>query len=297
MWHIHTSSAIGRSHRRSGAPLQDRTCVRTENGVTAVALADGAGSASLSQEGAEAAVQCTCRFLCRNFDTLYCTETPAALRGEVLTQAREAVERRAEELGVPVGELACTLMAVAVKGDRYLIFHVGDGVIVYQKEGKIKTASVPWNGEFANRTVFLTSPDALRRSKGYRGIQPKLEGFCLMSDGSGAALYEKRRARPAPILKILLQQAQLLENDVAAEILETVMRRIVSPRTQDDCSLILLTRRGTRFGCWETMSPREKAAVLGIRTGKRGKRRRQINRYAMEYGVHQTERERKENIR
>ena len=75
MWHIHTSSATGRSHRRSGAPLQDRTCVRTENGVTAAALADGAGSASLSHEGAEAAVQRTCRFLCRNFDALYRAET------------------------------------------------------------------------------------------------------------------------------------------------------------------------------------------------------------------------------
>ena len=290
MWHIHTASVTGSIHRRSGAPLQDRTCVRIEDGVTAAALADGAGSASFSQEGAEAAVQCTCRFLCRNFEALYRAETPTALRRAVLSQAREAMEQRAGELGVPVGELACTLMAVAVKGDRYLIFHVGDGVVVYQKEGKVGTASTPWNGEFANRTVFLTSPDALQRSKGYRGTQPKLEGFCLMSDGSGAALYEKRRERPAPILKILLQQTQLLGDETAVEILEAVMRKIVSPRTQDDCSPMLRSRKGTHFGCWETMTPREKASVLGIRTGRRSKRRRQINRYAVEYGVNQTER-------
>ena len=297
MWHIHTSSVTGRNHQRKGTPIQDRTCVRTEGGVTAVALADGAGSASLSQEGAEAAVQRTCQFLCQNFDALYCAETPVALRRAILVQAVEALVQRAGELGAPAQELACTLMAVAVKGDRYLIFHVGDGVVVYQKEGKVKAASVPWNGEFANHTVFLTSPDALQRSKGYRGIQPKLEGFCLMSDGSGAALYEKRKERPAPILKILLQQTQLLGNDIAAEILESVMQKIVSPRTQDDCSLILLTRKGAHFGCWETMSPREKAAVLGIRTGKRSKRRRQINRYAMKYGVIRTERNRKEIMR
>ena len=287
MWHILTSSVKGRSHRRNSAPLQDRTCVLREKGVIAAALADGAGSAAKSQEGADAAVKATCDFLCQNFETLYRAETPLALRRAVLTQARDAVERRARELNVPVRDLACTLMAVAVKDDRYLIIHVGDGVIAYQKKEMVKVASVPCNGEFANNTVFLTSSDALRRCKVYKGVQPELEGFCLMSDGSGAALYNKRKERSAPILKILFQQAQMLNRDVASEILEKIMQRIVAVRTQDDCSVILLTREGSRFGCWARLTDREKAAILGVRTGKRSKRRRQINHYSAEYGVNQ----------
>lgn len=289
MWHIHASSVTGRSHQRSGLPLQDRTFVWTENGVTAAALADGAGSAALSQEGAESAVRQTAIFLCRHFEQLYGAETPAALRRSILTQAQEAVGCRAREMGVSPGELACTLMAVAVKEDRYLIFHIGDGIVAYQKEGAVKVASAPWNGEFANETVFLTSPDALRRCKVYKGTQPKLEGFCLMSDGSGGALYDKRRNRTAPILKILMQQVQLLDPYTVKEHLEGVMGEIISVRTQDDCSLILLTRKGERFGRWETMTSREKAAILGIQTRDRSKKRRQIRRYAEAYGITESE--------
>ena len=83
MWHTQTACVTGRSHQRNGMPLQDRTCVRTEGGVTAAAVSDGAGSARLSQEGAGAAVQRVCRFLCQHFDALYQSETPAQLRQAV----------------------------------------------------------------------------------------------------------------------------------------------------------------------------------------------------------------------
>lgn len=285
MWHTQTACVTGRSHQRSGMPLQDRTCVRTEGGVTAAAVSDGAGSARLSQEGAGAAVQRVCRFLCQHFDALYQSETPAQLRQAVLEQAQEAVSSRARELDAPLRELACTLLAVAVKGDQYLLFHLGDGVIAYQKEGSLQVASVPWNGEFANSTVFVTSPNALRHCRVYRGTQPKLEGFCLMTDGCEAALYDKRRQRVAPLLGVLLQQTQLLQAQTAAEILDEVLTRVIARRSYDDCSLVLLSRAGSRFGRWAQMSPREKAAVLGIQTQNNSRRRKQINRYAKAYGI------------
>ena len=285
MWHIQTASVTGRSHRRTGAPMQDRTCVRTEYDVTAAVLADGAGSAACSQEGAEAVVQAISRYLCENFDDLYQAKTPLELRRNILVQARAAVEKRAQALGVPVRELACTLLAAAMKEDRYLLVHLGDGVIAYRKAGAVKVASHPWNGEFANSTVFVTSPNALRHCRVFRGEQAELEGFCLMSDGCEAALYNKRKQRMAPLLEILFQQTQLLESGTAGEILEAVMGGVISRCSQDDCSLILLTRKGSRFGRWEHMTPREKAAVLGVRTQNRSRRRKQVNRYAKAYGV------------
>ena len=53
MWHVQTASETGRSHRRTGAPLQDRTCARTEYGVTAAVLADGAGVLAVAGFGPE----------------------------------------------------------------------------------------------------------------------------------------------------------------------------------------------------------------------------------------------------
>ena len=285
MWKTQCALVTGRSHQRTGTPLQDRTCVRTENGVTVACLADGAGSAMYSQEGAEAAVQQTCQFMCEHFDALYQSKTPMELKRAILFHAESAVIQRAQELGVPVQELASTLLAVAVKGDQYLIFHLGDGVIAYQKDGKVLVASTPWNGEFANSTVFITSPGALRHCKVFRGVQPKLEGFCLMSDGCEAALYDKRHRRMSPALEILFQQTQLFETKAAGEMLDAAIRDVIAARSQDDCSLVLLSRKGRRFGRWERMTAKEKANMLGIQTQNRVHRRRLINRCVKQYGI------------
>lgn len=285
MWRTQSALVTGRGHRKEGKPLQDRTCILQENGVTAAALADGAGSAAWSQEGAQAAVETACNLLCGDFDRLFQAGTPAELRKRVLEPVRSAVEQRAGELGAPVSELACTMLTVAVQGDRYLIFHLGDGVIAYQKAGTVRIASAPWNGEFVNSTVFVTSQNALRHARVYRGSQPELEGFCLMSDGCEPALYDKRRNRMAPLLRVLFQQVQLMGRESSSEILDAVMQGLIAPRTQDDCSMVLLTRPGARFGRWEQMTTREKANVLGVRTQNRCRRRHQINRYADRFGV------------
>lgn len=167
MWHIQTASVTGRSHRRTGAPLQDRTCIRTEYGVTAAVLADGAGSAACSQEGAEAVVQAISRYLCESFDDLYQAKTPLELRRNILVQARAAVEKRAQALGVPVRELACTLLAAAMKGDRYLLVHLGDGVIAYRKAGAVKVATL---GTGSSQTALSLSPrPMLCGTAGYSG--------------------------------------------------------------------------------------------------------------------------------
>ena len=285
MWHIQCASVTGRGHRRAGKPLQDRTFTLKSGGVTAAALSDGAGSAEWSQEGAQIAAETACRILCGQFERLYQAKTPTELRRAVLDPVRDALERRAVELCVPVSELACTLLAVAAQGDRYLIFHLGDGVIAYQKAGAVRVASVPWNGESVNSTVFITSRDALRHCRVYRGTQTELEGFCLMSDGCEPALYDRRRNRMAPLLRILFRQVQLLKKEISSEILDAVMQNLIAARTQDDCSMVLLTRPGARFGHWEQMTAKEKAVVLGVRTRDRCRRRRQINRYAEKYGV------------
>jgi len=285
MWRTQSALVTGRGQRKTGKPLQDRTCILQENDVTAAALADGAGSADWSQEGAHVAVETACNLLCGDFDRLFQAGTPMELRRKILEAVRDAVEQRAGELGVPVSELACTMLVVAVQGDRYLIFHLGDGVIAYQKAGTVRIASIPWNGEFVNSTVFVTSQNALRHARVYRGTRPELEGFCLMSDGCEPALYDKQRNRMAPLLRILFQQVQLMGRQSSSEILNAVMRGLIAPRTQDDCSMVLLTRPGARFGRWEQMTAREKANVLGVRTQDRCRRRHQINHYAERYGV------------
>ena len=51
------------------------------------------------------------------------------MRQFLLSDVRDSIQHRAEALGAEKNDLACTLLAVAVRGNAYLLFHVGDGVI------------------------------------------------------------------------------------------------------------------------------------------------------------------------
>ena len=233
MWQTQTDRVTGRGHQRQGMPCQDRVLSMERNGVTAIALADGAGSAALSHEGAECAVQAVCELLCENFDALFSAQSSAEVRHFLLSGVRDRIRERARELNAECGQLACTLLAVAVRGDAYLLFHVGDGVIGYRKSGKLLVASAPQNGEFANTTTFVTSPDALMHSRALRGVQPRIEGFFLMSDGCEAALYHKGKRKLAPLISKPFLRLQLLSSGTSQEMLEAVMERIIAKRTQD----------------------------------------------------------------
>ena len=285
MWHTEEASVIGRGHLSRSLPCQDRTFSLRENGVTALALADGAGSVRFSQEGADLAVRTVCQTLCDQFDFLIGRASPLMARQALLKPVLEQILHRSAQLEAASRELACTLLAVAVRGDQYLLFHVGDGVIAYRKNGRLNVASAPVNGEFTNTTTFVTSRDALVKSKVIKGSSAQMEGFLLMCDGCEPALYDKPRRKLAPLADLLLERAELLASSVSEDQLRTVLAGPIAHRTQDDCSMAFLTRSAGRFGRWDRMTPREKAAVLGITTRNPNRRRHQIRRYAAAYGV------------
>ena len=285
MWHHQWASVRGAGHREQGLPCQDRVRTLERNGVTAAALADGAGSARLSQVGAEIAVQLACQILCRDFTELSTNATPFTMRKAILEPIRAEIRNWADSHGVSSRDLACTLLAVAVRGDQYLVFHVGDGVIGYRKNGQMLVASHPDNGEFCNCTTFVTSRDAMLKSRVIRGSSSEIDGFFFLCDGCEPALFDKRRGRLAPICGNLIRRAELLDPQIAREQLEEVLSMAIAARTRDDCSLVLLTRRTEQFRPWGQLTQREQARVLGIRTQDRNRRRRMIRHYAREYGA------------
>ena len=284
-WHPQSAEAIGRLHIRKSLPCQDKTCTMQRNGVTAIALADGAGSEVLSGEGAACAAETVCRLLTNSFDTLYQTETPYLMKKLLIDNLLKALEERAESLNVTIKQLPCTLLAVAVRGNDYLMFHLGDGVIAYRKEGKMLVASHPYNGEYANTTVFLTSPQAIRYAKVFKGTQEKLEGFLLMSDGCERSLYSRKGCKLAPLTDKILQRTELYDHETAEIHLRCLLREIIVPTTMDDCSLAVMTRRQGDLGDWAHMTQRKRADILGIRTQNSSKRRRAIRKYAAVFGI------------
>lgn len=279
------TTATGRTHQQRHLPCQDSVFTLEEAGVVAMALSDGAGSAQYSQEGSAIAAATACQILCQHFDSLYNAPSPATVKLSILQPLVEKLCQRANELHTTTQDLACTLLTVAMKGDRYLLFHIGDGVIAYQKQDKLHVASAPQNGEFANTTTFVTSPKSIIQARVMRGTQPEIQGFALMSDGSESTFYQRGTQRLNPYLADVLARNHYFSPQFAAGYLNTLVHQVCIPRTGDDCSLAVLTRGTNHSTPWAHLSPRKRAALLGITTSNPNRRRRQIAKYAKHYGI------------
>ncbi|MBM6886687.1 protein phosphatase 2C domain-containing protein [Pseudoflavonifractor phocaeensis] len=69
-WAVRT----GRHHRLEDIPCQDWVTVRREDGLVCCVLADGAGSRSRSELGAECVTQAAAELLAREFEALWVLE-------------------------------------------------------------------------------------------------------------------------------------------------------------------------------------------------------------------------------
>lgn len=240
-WRSATAVIVGRSHERAGLPCQDRTAGRQSRGVNAIALADGAGSASCSGLGADVAIETTLDRLTDMFDELVADESGEARRRffqSVLSRLESAAAAAATDLRT----LACTLLFVAVKDRKFIAGHVGDGMIVRARALGCDVLSQPQRGEFANETVFITSRDAWTQFRWYRGTVDDITAFALMSDGSAASLYSRDRGTVASAVTTVLGWLDEHPVSKVSQSLVDNLRDLLRDRTGDDCSLAMLRR-------------------------------------------------------
>lgn len=243
MWKCMSGEVTGRSHRKEGLPCQDKTYYAEENGVIAIALADGAGSASLSQFGAKCVVRTAVHYVLHAFEDVCSTDCSQVVMEEFLKILREALGREATVQGCDFHQLASTLLLVAVKGDKAFVLHIGDGIISRIRDDELQVISKPMNGEFANETYFVTDENALAGMEILRGTNVGTEAFILMSDGAGDNFYDKGAGQLVPIIKEIIEDVRETEGSEKGERkLDSVLRYIAEQNTHDDCSLAVLIR-------------------------------------------------------
>lgn len=277
MWKIVQCAVQGRGHMQMGIPCQDKTYSLVKNGVTAIALADGAGSARLSHFGAERVTEYICDDLSENFDRYFHEEDGVPVKKALISKSILALDELSRKLNCEIRELASTLLVVAVKDERFILFHIGDGVIGYCKKGELKVASQPENGEFVNTTVFTTSQEALTTMKLIKGKVGDIRGFVLMSDGTEASLYDKKEKRLADVIKKIMNLCQLVLPRKVEEQLRTSFEVAVRQATSDDCSMILMVEDREPFRGYAKLAPAEKARLLKLPAYARPRRLRRYD--------------------
>jgi serine/threonine protein phosphatase PrpC len=250
----------GRGHYKTGIPCQDATYYDSNGEVQVIALADGAGSARFSGYGAQTVVKKACTHLVQNFRYIYNCQDGAKVKADLvnyllseLDKRKSIIREKPENSDCELKDLACTFLMVAVCGNEFILAHIGDGVIGYVKDDKLRTASAPDNGEFANVTTFVTSTNALASMRLKKGELDGISGFILMSDGTENSLLKRQTAELASACgKMIEAVAKSSDEDkrrgyskkpqYKIEIEELFETRI-KENTSDDCSVAIIGRR------------------------------------------------------
>jgi Protein phosphatase 2C len=245
VWSVLAESAPGTSHRKTGIPCQDAFRTRTFGSCgewIAIAAADGAGSASRSELGANLACEAFVRraevldpgtFVNRDCVTSLFSEVRAALVGE------------AERIEVPPREMACTALLAVVGPMSATFAQVGDGAIVIGEGEDHRVVFWPEPAEYANATDFLTDDrfvDLIR----FETTQHSITEVAVLTDGLQRLALDYSSLSPyAPFFRPLFWELRKADNpESLLDPLRTFLdSKPVNDRTDDDKTLVLALRR------------------------------------------------------
>lgn len=253
MWRIVGASVRGTSHHAAGIPCQDysfsrRVFIRNAPAVV-IGIADGAGSALASDIGAQLAVE----YLVRNVPTgvrdVRAIDTPIAK--EWIIAVREHLASYSARAGVPLEQLACTLLACVVSDEASVFIQVGDGTWVTNEDGRYRCATWPVKGEFANQTTFVTSARWEEAFQCERVFNP-VSAVAGFTDGlQNLALQLSSRTAYDPFFELVFGALRSSRDDTRLQqaLTEFLTSDAVNERTDDDKSLVLVCRDEVRLLC------------------------------------------------
>jgi hypothetical protein len=245
-WRVVAASVRGTSHVKANLPCQDVLLWQALPAQRLLGvLADGAGSASFAEVGADAAARVARDIVAARFaggcEPATDDDWKTLLR-DALKAARAAVLAAAEKQSVRPRELASTLTVLIVGPELAAAAQVGDGVaLVADAADALAALTKPSSGEFLNETTFLTSDTALD--------QPQIEirrGRCrhtaLLCDGLQLLALKFPELTPhAPFFAPLFRYFQT-GGDLAAapgQLAAFLQSPRIRQRADDDLSLLL----------------------------------------------------------
>jgi serine/threonine protein phosphatase PrpC len=238
-WKGIARTAIGSAHKKQGLPCQDAADWRTVGEVAIAALADGAGSAAYAAQGATVAVKTALAILERRV-TICPRET---LFEGLVEEVIVAFKHEASALNCSLQDLACTLNLAVLAPEWVAVAQIGDGFIVLARDATYEIPFAPDKGEYANETVFVTTPNA---SLMIVAIELTIDFVCLSSDGLyDVAVRHSNNTPHPPFFTPLVQFMKITEEPEREDnyLMTFLHSDRLAQRSDDDKSLVLIKRR------------------------------------------------------
>lgn len=244
MWNTIGLAIQGRGHREKDIPCQDAIFTIKKDNISIIALADGAGSATHSHYGAQATVEMISYYIEREFDNIYESEDVQSIQNAIEVELNYMLKELEDLYQQKPKAFSSTCLVVAVKGERTIILHLGDGEIgALKNNNEIINISSGLSGEYINSTVFTTTCNASQYIRLIKSRQSsKFQAFFLLSDGSAESLYAKKTQTFSPIFRQLAWQLQYYDNNSLQKQLEKDFEHTVVTRTKDDCSFVMMAK-------------------------------------------------------
>jgi protein phosphatase 2C-like protein len=243
MWAVTGAHVTGTSHARLNTPCQDYCAYERafigSSPVLIIAIADGAGSATLSHIGSRATVEYILRIVPRQIGSVL--EANMAFTRRIFSGAREHLQTVALDHQCNVSDLACTTLFAVLSDFGSFFAQIGDGAWVIRKDGQYSVPIWPDSGEYVNETTFLTSPNwemSIRCHLALGGVTA-VAGF---TDGlQRVALQINSRSVFVPFFEPLF--CALSRTNDKTELISPLVAFLTSKRlaerTDDDKSLVL----------------------------------------------------------
>ena len=288
-WLLNSAKVIGLSHIEDKIPCQDSVITVNKNNVSTAVLSDGCGSAHFSQYGSKIVVEKVSEFLCDNFDKLY-EQDEDSIRKIITDLVLDNVNKFAlanikainkyfetdlgtrnynKVTGYEIMRLLpkedaqkllyetlfdATVLFVAVKDNKCLIGHCGDGFILGYKNNEFEVISEePKLGE-RNETNYPSSVYNLSKAyndKKYWDLFRIIKidsnsylGFTLMSDGAEKSLVSIKGGSSTPVKNNNALLYEIVYNEKpedATKYLTELLEQTYRERTNSDGDLVEIT--------------------------------------------------------
>lgn len=252
-WRYAHASVIGLSHINNDTACQDRFACESfrlnDDEILIAAVADGAGSTSEGEVGAEIACE---TFVAQIKAFLETSESSIHLLNEDFAHHwikyfQTKVTEKAKEKDKEIREFASTLVGAVIGKNCGIFYQVGDGGAVFSTTGEAESYRFgveSADAEYVNMTDFLTDETAAESLR-FARIEEPIEDLILFSDGIYSVAVDYQNNSPhEPFLVPMI--APLRNNPEANGLNAKLENFLASPKlnekTDDDKTIVLASR-------------------------------------------------------